>query len=92
MDCSDVNILLSVIDKQGLPLVILVTLIYALWRLVKWVVPQIQAFAAEYLRLLEERNRFHVETAKRCQEQQDAILDTLTAMQTTLSKLGDNLP
>ena len=92
MDCSDVNILLSVIDKQGLPLVILATLIYALWRLVKWVVPQIQAFAAEYLRLLEERNRFHVETAKRCQEQQDAILDTLTAMQTTLSKLGDNLP
>ncbi len=92
MDCSDANILLSVLDKQGLPLVILVTLIYALWRLVKWVVPQTQAFAAEYLRLLEERNRFHVEAAKRCQEQQDAILDTLTAMQTTLSKLGNSLP
>ena len=91
MDCSDVNILLSVLDKQGLPLVILATLIYALWRLVKWAAPQIQVFAAEYLRLVEERNRFHVETAKRCQEQQDAILQTLNAMQATLSNMGSKL-
>lgn len=93
MDCSNMNVVLSVLDKQGLPLVILASLIYALWRLVKWVAPQIQVFATEYLRLVEERNRFHIETAKRCQEQQDAILQTLTAMQATLSKMGGgNLP
>ena len=89
MNCTDANIMLEVLDKQGLPLVILVTIVYALWRIARWVVPQIQTFAQTYLQLVESRNRSHEENSRRCLEQQEAVIHTLQAMQVTLTKLSE---
>ena len=89
MNCTDMNIILEVIDKQGLPLIILATMVYALWRIAKWAIPQIQTFAQTYLQLVESRNKSHEENSRRCLEQQEAVSRTLQAIQVTLAKLSE---
>ena len=89
MNCTDMNVMVEVLDKQGLPLIILAAIVYALWRIAKWVIPQIQTFTQTYLQLVEVRNKSHEENSRRCIEQQEAVARTLQAIQVTLVKLSE---
>lgn len=89
MNCTDMNVMVEVLDKQGLPLIILAAMAYALWRIAKWAIPQVQTFTQTYLQLVEARNKSHEENSRRCIEQQEAVARTLQAIQVTLVKLSE---
>lgn len=84
MDCVDYTDLL---DKVGLPVALLVALIYAIFKTFSWVAPRIDKYVSEYLALAQRKADILEKATQECAKHQTETIELLR----TLNDLAKNL-
>lgn len=84
----DVDMWLDLSNKFGIPVIILVLLIYTIRAIALWAIPRFDKWVDNYLAIMEQKSKTLEESSQRCVQMQQQTLNVLEKMLTRLEALA----
>lgn len=82
----EVGMWLDLSNKFGIPVIILVLLIYTIRAIALWAIPRFDKWVDNYLTIMEQKSKTLEESSQHCVQMQQ---QTLNALEKILAHLGD---
>lgn len=84
----EVGIWLDLANKFGIPMIILVLLIYTIRAIALWAIPRFDKWVDNYLAIMEQKSKTLEEASQRCVQMQQQTLNALEKILAHLEALA----
>ena len=86
MECIS-DVWLQHFNQIGLPVTLLLLMVYSFYRVVKWLAPKLDLWANTYLAIQEQKSKTLQEFSEKCTANQFQMLATLTKLSDQMESL-----